>query len=462
MTNLSGTNLYNGTAVGAKREGMESPSKGLALMPRYEAYKDSYSDYSGLIPCEWKLIPIRAIFEERNEKNTGPKTDHILSVTRDRGVIPYDEKGAIGNNKSEDIERYKLVYENDLVINKMNVVIGSLGLSKYFGALSQVYIVLRPKTKSFNIRYYAYLFHNEPFYKSLIRYCTGIMELRESLNKEQFKQLYLPFPTFEEQTLIANFLDMKTAQIDDAIAIKEQQISLLKERKQIIIQQAVTQGLDPNVPMKDSGVDWIGKVPAHWEVRRSKFVFTQRKERAWKDDVQLSATQAYGVIPQDQYEELTGKRVVKIQFHLDKRKHVEKDDFVISMRSFQGGLERAWSQGCIRSSYVVLRALDEIDPSFYGYLLKLPSYIAALQQTASFIRDGQDLNFDNFSKVDLFIPPIEEQKEIANYVSAFMKSSDEGIELLFAQIEKLKEYKTSLINSAVTGKIKITPEMIEQ
>ncbi|NMS31760.1 restriction endonuclease subunit S, partial [Vibrio parahaemolyticus] len=122
-------------------------------------------------------------------------------------------------------------------------------------------------------------------------------------------------PPTEEQLLIACFLDKKTAQIDDAIAIKEQQISLLKERKQIIIQHAVTQGLAPTVTMNDSGVDWIGKVPAHWEVRRSKFVFTQRKERAWKDDVQLSATQAYGVIPQDQYEELTGKRVVKIQFH---------------------------------------------------------------------------------------------------------------------------------------------------
>ncbi|MAQ01685.1 MAG: restriction endonuclease subunit S [Alteromonadaceae bacterium] len=290
----------------------------------------------------------------------------------------------------------------------------------------------------------------------------GVGTIQRNLYWPQLKRALVFLPPTEEQYLIAAFLDKKTDQIDEAIAIKEQQISLLKERKQIIIQQAVTQGLDPNVPMKDSGVDWIGKVPAHWEVRRSKFVFTQRKERAWKDDVQLSATQAYGVIPQDQYEELTGKRVVKIQFHLDKRKHVEKDDFVISMRSFQGGLERAWSQGCIRSSYVVLRAVEEIDPSFYGYLLKLPSYIAALQQTASFIRDGQDLNFDNFSKVDLFIPPIEEQKEIANYVSAFMKSSDEGIELLFAQIEKLKEYKTSLINSAVTGKIKITPEMIEQ
>jgi type I restriction enzyme S subunit len=111
---------------------------------------------------------------------------------------------------------------------------------------------------------------------------------------------------------------------------------------------------------------------------------------------------------------------------------------------------------------VVLKASEKIDPSFYGYLLKLPSYIKALQQTASFIRDGQDLNFDNFSQVGLFIPPIEEQAMIANYIDAFMKSSDEGSILLEQQIEKLKEYKTTLINSAVTGKIKITQEMVEQ
>lgn len=158
----------------------------------------------------------------------------------------------------------------------------------------------------------------------------------------------------------------KTAKIDEAIAIKEKQIELLKERKQIIIQQAVTQGLDPTVPMKDSGVEWIGKIPAHWEVRRSRFVFCQRKERARSNDVQLSATQAYGVIPQEQYEEMVGRKVVKISFHLDKRKHVEINDFVISMRSFQGGLERAWASGCIRSSYVVLRPVnsEEIDAGF--------------------------------------------------------------------------------------------------
>lgn len=265
----------------------------------------------------------------------------------------------------------------------------------------------------------------------------------------------IPLPSPEEQTAIAQFLDQKTAQIDAAIAIKEQQIALLKERKQILIQQTVTQGLDPTVPMKDSGVEWIGEIPAHWEVRRSKFLFTQRKERAWKDDIQLSATQAYGVIPQDEYEDKVGRKVVKIQFHLEKRKHVEKDDFVISMRSFQGGLERAWARGCIRSSYVVLQPLENIDAGFYSYLLKLPSYIKALQNTASFIRDGQDLSFDNFAQVDLFIPPIKEQQDIAQYIEKIAFSTDRGMELQKQQIEKLREYKTTLINSAVTGKIKV-------
>ncbi|HAS6397738.1 TPA: restriction endonuclease subunit S [Vibrio vulnificus] len=280
--------------------------------------------------------------------------------------------------------------------------------------------------------------------------------LRQNLSYLDFKRLPVFDISQNVQRAIADFLDIKTSKIDEAIAIKQKQIELLKERKQIIIQQAVTQGLNPDAPMKNSGVDWIGEIPEHWEVRRSKFLFTQRKEKAWKDDVQLSATQKFGVIPQDEYEARTGAKVVKIQFHLDKRKHVEKDDFVISMRSFQGGLERAWSRGCIRSSYVILRPLELIEPNFYGYLLKLPMYIKALQRTASFIRDGQDLNFDNFSQVDLFIPPLEEQKAIADYVRGFMESSDNGISLMEEQIAKLKEYKTTLINSAVTGKIKVT------
>ncbi|MDF4792474.1 restriction endonuclease subunit S [Vibrio parahaemolyticus] len=431
----------------------------LALMPKYESYKESGAEWLGDIPDSWELLSNKHIFTLKKKLVGKRSADYdLLSLTL-RGIIKRDMDNPEGKFPAE-FNTYQEVNCGDFVFCLFDVeeTPRTVGLSSYDGMITGAYTVFQTNA-GFDNKFLYYFYLNLDSTKRLKPLYRG---LRNTIPKDSFMSFKTFVPLLGQQTLIANFLDKKTTQINDAITIKEQQINLLKERKQIIIQQAVTQGLDPNVLMKDSGVDWIGKIPAHWEVRRSKFVFTQRKERAWKDDVQLSATQAYGVIPQDQYEELTGKRVVKIQLHLDKRKHVEKDDFVISMRSFQGGLERAWSQGCIRSSYVVLRALDEIDPSFYGYLLKLPSYIAALQQTASFIRDGQDLNFDNFSKVDLFIPPIEEQKEIANYVSAFMKFSDEGIELLLAQIEKLKEYKTSLINSAVTGKIKITQEMVEQ
>ncbi|WP_272659387.1 restriction endonuclease subunit S [Providencia sp. PROV113] len=429
--------------------------------PKYDQYIDSGYEWIGEIPQHWDLVKLGSCLSPVSVKNC-PELP-LLSITREQGVIERDVDDQESNHNfiPDDLNGYKKLEKGQFGMNKMKAWQGSYGISKFTGIVSPAYFVF-DFTKAINPEFFNWAIRSKLYVSFFGSASDGVRIGQWDLSKTRMKVIPFVLPSEEEQSLIANFLEKKTTQINDAIAIKEQQISLLKERKQIIIQQAVTQGLDPNVPMKDSGVDWIGKIPAHWEVRRSKFVFTQRKERAWKDDVQLSATQAYGVIPQDQYEELTGKRVVKIQLHLDKRKHVEKDDFVISMRSFQGGLERAWSQGCIRSSYVVLRAVEEIDPSFYGYLLKLPSYIAALQQTASFIRDGQDLNFDNFSKVDLFIPPIEEQKEIANYVSAFMKSSDEGIELLLAQIEKLKEYKTTLINSAVTGKIKITPEMVEQ
>ena len=374
-----------------------------------------------------------------------------MSVTKN-GILPQLENAA----KTKDGDNRKLVKAGDFVINSRSDRKGSSGVSDRDGSVSLINIVLEPK--GIHPKYSQHLLKSYAFIEEYYRVGRGIVADLWTTRYDEMRTVTIAVPSYEEQTAIANFLDKKTAQIDEAVAIKEKQIELLKERKQIIIQQAVTQGLNSNAPMKDSGVYWIGNIPEHWEIRRSKFLFTQRKERAWKTDVQLSATQAYGVIPQSEYEALSGNTVVKIQLHLDKRKHVERDDFVISMRSFQGGLERAWSSGCIRSSYVVLRPLQEVDPDFYGYLLKLPSYIKALQRTGNFIRDGQDLNFDNFSQVDLFIPPLEEQKAIAAYVKEFMTSSDKGIELLQQQIEKLKEYKTALINSAVTGKIKV-PEV---
>lgn len=434
--------------------------KQIVAMPKYESYKQSGYEWIGTIPVDWEISKLGTCLTPISIKNH-PELP-LLSITRELGVIErdIDDQESNHNYIPDDLSGYKLIEKGQFGMNKMKAWQGSYGVSKYTGIVSPAYFIFE-FSKEINPDFFNWAIRSKLYVSYFGSASDGVRIGQWDLSKNRMKDIPFILPEKKQQETIAKFLDIKTAQVEEAIIIKEQQIDLIKERKQIIIQQAVTKGLNPNARMKDSYVNWIGEIPEHWEVRRSKFLFTQRKEKAWKDDVQLSATQAYGVIPQEQYEELTGKRVVKIQFHLDKRKHVEKDDFVISMRSFQGGLERAWARGCIRSSYVILKALEKIEPAFYGYLLKLPTYIKALQQTASFIRDGQDLNFDNFSQVDLFIPPISEQIEIANYIETFNKSADETLVLLEQQIEKLKEYKTSLINSAVTGKIKITPEMVE-
>ena len=210
------------------------------------------------------------------------------------------------------------------------------------------------------------------------------------------------------------------------------------------------ENLKPYPEYKDSGLPWLREVPAHWEIARSKRLFKQRKDFAQPDDQQLSATQAYGVIPQALYEKRTGYRVVKISMHLDKRKHVEADDFVISMRSFQGGLERAWASGAIRSSYVVLKPIADVVPGYFQYLFKSHQYINALRATSDFIRDGQDLNFGNFCGVDLPIIPLQEQAAIARFLAWATNRLDRAIGAKRRIIALLQEQKQAIIHRAVT------------
>ena len=423
------------------------------MFEKYDAYKDSELPSFGSVPIHWEIVPLCSITTLKSITNV--VNEELLSVYLDKGVIRFDDVTEKRTNvTSLDLSKYQLVEEGDFVLNNQQAWRGSVGVSIYRGIVSPAYLVLKLSPKV-DAKFANYFFRNSAMVSQYLINSKGVGTIQRNLYWQHLKRSDVVLPPREEQIEIAEFLNQKTAEIDQAIAIKEQQIALLNERKQIVIQKAVTQGLDPNVTMKDSGVEWIGEIPEHWEIIRSKFLFTQRKENSRKDDVQLSATQAYGVIPQEEYEKRTGKSVVKISLHLDKRKRVHLNDFVISMRSFQGGLERAWAEGCIRSSYVVLKPLKPIDPDYYGYLFKTPMYIKALQNTSNFIRDGQDLNFGNFSQVDLFIVPLSEQKQIVEYIKSQLGDFEKHLELLNQQIEKLKEYKTTLINDAVTGKIKV-------
>ncbi|WP_345992715.1 restriction endonuclease subunit S [Chryseobacterium sp. Chry.R1] len=434
-------------------------------MKRYGKYKDSGVDWIEEIPEDWNMLPIRAIFDERNEKNIGPKTDFILSVTKDRGVIPYDEKGAIGNNKSDDIERYKVVYKGDFVINKMNVVIGSLGMSKYFGAFSQVYLVYKPKTSNININFYSYIFSNSTFYKSLIKYCTGIMELRESLNKDEFKKILLPLPSFNIQTKIVNFLNDKTSKINQTIAIKQKEIELLKERRQILIQKAVTKGLDDTVKMKDSKVEWIGEIPEHWEVRKLRYLGQTQNGISKGGDFfgRGNPFLSYGDVYKNS--QIPQKLNGLVESTIDEIKQYSvKEGDVFFTRTSETKDDIGVSSVCYQ---------DVENATFAGFLIRFRPHKNQLAKSYSkfFFRTDlvgsfftQEMNIvtraslsqELLKSLNVILPPIKEQIEIGLYLEEMEEKIAKVILLKQQEIEKLKEYKMILINNVVMGRLRVS------
>jgi type I restriction enzyme S subunit len=209
--------------------------------------------------------------------------------------------------------------------------------------------------------------------------------------------------------------------------------------------------------MKDSNVEWLGDVPAHWNVVPPGVLFTDSKERAHPGDEMLSATQKYGVIPLAEFEALEQRQVTKATTNFEMRKHVEIGDFVISMRSMDGGLERSHATGSVRSSYSVLKAQSDVHGPYFGLLMKCSLFIQALRLTSNFIRDGQDLSFTHVKRVKLPLPDLEEQMKIAEHVDRATARIDTLIAKTERSIELLREHRTALITAAVTGKIDLRP-----
>ena len=256
----------------------------------------------------------------------------------------------------------------------------------------------------------------------------------------------------DEQNIIVMYLDRKCAEVDALSADVQTEIETLEAYKQSVIAEAVTKGLNKHVVMKDSGMAWLPKLPAHWEIIPSKYLFKNMDGRRRNGDEQLTASQKYGIITQADYMERENAKVVLATQKLDDWKHVEPNDFVISLRSFQGGLEMSEISGCITWHYVVLRATHKIYPRFYKWLFKSSQYINALQGTCNFIRDGQDLRYSNFSQVPLYIPPLDEQEDIARFLDDRCAEIDNIITHKQEQLTILADYKKSLIYEYVTGK----------
>ena len=212
--------------------------------------------------------------------------------------------------------------------------------------------------------------------------------------------------------------------------------------------------------MKDSGIEWIGEIPEGWETINPKALFTQRKDRASKGERQLTSSQQYGILYQDEYMELTGSKVVTVEKDFDILKHVEAGDFVISMRSFQGGLEYSTKSGAISSAYVMLVPnLELVYPRFYRWLLKSSVYIDALQRTTNMVRDGQAMRYSNFAQVRLFTLPLDEQKSRADFLDLECSSIDKILFKTRSSIEEYKKLKQAVITQAVTKGVRGEREM---
>ncbi|MCP4308849.1 MAG: restriction endonuclease subunit S [bacterium] len=426
----------------------------IADLEPYPAMKESGIRGIAEIPEHWGVQRAKYVLQPVDVRSVSG-AEELLTVSARYGVVPRANQD-VTMFKAASYVGHKLCWPGDLVINSLWAWANGLGFSNHHGIVSTAYGVYRPIAKHQVSGSYL----NEALRSGAYQWqfqvrSKGIWKSRLQLTDWSFLEMPLVLPPAPEQAAIARYVDHVDRRVRRLVRAKRKLIELLTEQKQAIIHHAVTCGIEPDVPLKESGREWLGQIPEHWNLRRSKFTFRPRQELARPDDIQLSATQAYGVIPQAEYERRVGRKVVRVLRHLDKRRHVEVDDFVISMRSFQGGLERAWSNGAIRSSYIVLQPDVSLDVGYFGFLFKSRAYIGALQSTADFIRDGQDLNFDNFSAVDLPFPPVEEQRRISATLTPELAQLVEATERAELEIALINEYRDRLIADVVTGKLNV-------
>lgn len=424
----------------------------------YPAYKDSEVKWIGQMPEHWKVAQIKRISTLNPKKSS-------LTEERDAlcSFLPMEKlrTNAVTLDETRTIEDvydgYSYFCDRDILIAKVtpcfenkNIAVAD-GLVNGVGFGSTEINVIRTNEKGHN-RFLYYRLQEEQFRKVAISEMRGTGGLKR-VPTEMFESFSIGLPDIEEQAAIAVTLDRETARIDALIQKKTRFVELLNEKRRALIAHAVTKGLDHSVKTKDSGVQWIAEVPEHWKVVPSTWLFVEGKERAHEDDQHLSATQKYGVIPLAEYERLEGRQVTHAVKNLEQRKHVELDDFVISMRSFQGGIERVKARGCVRSSYVVIQAEDGADKDYFAYLFKSGSYIQGLQATSSFIRDGQDLNYGNFRQVKLPLPKPDEQRHIAKFLDQETARIDALAKKTEHSVTLLKERRAAFITAAVTGQI---------
>ena len=414
--------------------------------------KDGGIEWIGNIPASWKSVPMRYLFRECTTKNRLGQEKTALKFTYGTIIPKTNFDANTDDYVANTIMSYTVVHPGVIMINCLNLnydfVSQRIGLVKDYGAITSAYLAIEPNNQVLSA-YATYQLKSWDAAKAFHNMGTGV---RKTLDFSELGKKHFVLPTLGEQKNIVAFLDSKCSEIDAISADIQKEIETLEQYKRSVITEAVTKGLNPDVEMKNSGLRWCEKIPATWEVIPAKYLFHNSDTRKFPNDELLTASQKYGLISQTDYMKRENAKIVLANAGIENWKHVEPNDFVISLRSFQGGLEMSEISGCVTWHYVVLRAAQKVFQRYYKWLFKSSKYINALQATCNFIRDGQDLRFSNFAKVPLFIPPYKEQCEIAAYLDEKTTAIDAVMQSKKKQLEVLDSYKKSLIYEYVTGK----------
>lgn len=433
--------------------------------------KDSGVAWINTIPKEWKLKKIKYALKNRNENNNPIRSKNILSLTAKQGVIPLEEKEGGGNKPKEDYSAYKLAYPNDIVMNSMNVLSGSVGLSKYFGCVSPVYYMLRPIDEKDDVRYYNYIFQTTVFQRSLLGLGNGILmkesdngklnTIRMRIPLDKLGNLLIPVPDSSIQRKIADYLDSIIPNIDMLLADIEKQIETLEEYKKSIITEAVTKGLDPDVEMKDSGISYIGNIPKHWKVTNLKYL--GKCQNGISKGGEYFGNGFPFVSYGDVYKNYSIPQNVDgliMSTKTEQNIYSVKYGDVFFTRTSETIEEIGFASTCLKS----------IDNSvFAGFLIRfrptssdlIPEfskfYFRSNIHRKFFVKEMNlvtraSLSQNLLGRLPVLLPPLCEQQMIAKNLEKKCAEIDGAIEEKKEQLETLEQYKKSLIYEYVTGK----------
>ena len=415
--------------------------------------KDSGIAWLGQVPREWQVERLQWFVREVKESNNPIKTTQVLSLTNNRGVIPYEEKGAQGNVAKEDYSQYKVAYPNTIIANSMNILIGSVGMCVYYGCVSPVYYVYKILDTA-DIRFINYIFQTVQFQKELRKYANGILEIRLRVTSADILKRKIAIPPLAEQQAIADYLDEKCAAIDKLIDNQKAQIEKMKEYKQSVITEAVTKGLNPSVPMKDSGIEWIGKIPEGWEMDRLKYVATYNDE----------------VLPENldgnteiKYIDIGSVSLENGIEHIEEfsfrdapsraRRVTNSGDIIVStVRTYLKAIAKIKQNGLIVSTgFCVIRPIKSVCGSYIEYYCKSNAFTDNVSSNSYGI-SYPAINSSVLMGFYIPSPPLAEQQAIADYLDEKCAAIDRLIAVKQAKIDKLNDYKKSLIYEYVTGK----------